>query len=73
MTSHVLRGYEQGIMDAANNVPKEGGSLNQIRAARVTRVDEIAGDALRHGASRGAGTVSTPASRAAVSAARNAC
>ncbi len=73
MTNHVLRGYEQGIMDAADNVPKEGGSLNQIRAARVTRVDEFAGDALRHGASRGAGTVSTPASRAAVSAARNAC
>lgn len=60
-------------MDAADKVPKEGRSPNQIRAARVTRVDEFAGDALRHGASRGAGTGSTPASRAAVSAARNAC
>ena len=28
MTNHVLRGYEQGIMDAANNVPKEGGGGN---------------------------------------------
>jgi hypothetical protein len=35
-------------MDAADKVPKEGRSPNQIRAARVSRVDEFAGDALRH-------------------------
>ncbi len=70
MTNHVLRNYEQGIMDAVDNVPKAGGSLNQVRAAAVARVDEFAADALNHGASSGAGTVSTSATRAA---ARSAC
>jgi len=65
MSNHILRGYEQGIMTVENNVPKTGGSLNQVRAAAKTRVGEFAQDAVRHGASRGGGTISTPSSRAA--------
>lgn len=65
MSNHILRGYEQGIMTVENNVPKKGGSLNQVRAAAKTRVGEFAQDAVRHGASRGGGTISTPSSRAA--------
>ncbi|MCW7536941.1 DUF6531 domain-containing protein [Aquabacterium sp. A7-Y] len=58
MTNHVLRGYEQGVMDnpAINNIPLQNGSLNQIRAAKVTRVAEYAQDAANHGASIGPGT-----------------
>lgn len=51
--NHVLRHFEQQTMDDLGNVPQSGGSLNQIRAARETRVDEFAGEAAQHGASMG--------------------
>jgi RHS repeat-associated protein len=51
--SHVLRSFEQETMDNLGNVPQQGGSLNQIRAARESRVDEFAGEAAQHGASMG--------------------
>jgi RHS repeat-associated protein len=51
--SHVLRSFEQATMDDLGNVPQQGGSLNMIRAARETRVDEFAAEASQHGASRG--------------------
>ena len=62
MTNHVLRGFEQGVMDmpSVNNTPQQNGSLNQIRAAKETRTGEYAQDAANHGASRGAPEVHDP-------------
>lgn len=57
MTNHILRGYEQGVMDhpSINNTPQQNGSLNQIRAAKASRTGEYANDATNNNAARGAG------------------
>ncbi|WP_195842866.1 RHS repeat-associated core domain-containing protein, partial [Xanthomonas oryzae] len=74
MTNHVLRGFEQQVMDSVGNTPNSGGSLNRIRAAAEGRVSEYAQDALRHSASMGRSATSDPSSRVAgTSVARASC
>ncbi|AKO09377.1 RHS repeat-associated core domain-containing protein [Xanthomonas oryzae pv. oryzicola] len=65
MTNHVLRGFEQRVMDDNNNVPNIGGSLNRIRASAEGRVSEFAQDAARHNATMGAATTTDRSSRVA--------
>lgn len=48
--NHVLRSFEQEVMDEQGNVPKMNGSQNSIRAASENRVDEFLGERNQAGA-----------------------
>ncbi|MBC9932140.1 RHS repeat-associated core domain-containing protein [Chitinophaga qingshengii] len=48
--NHILRSFEQEVMDDKTNIPGEGGSQNSIRAAAEKRVDEFMGERTKAGA-----------------------
>src|SRR6185503_19955115 len=50
-TNHVLRFFEQTVMDVRKNVPKVGGSRNIDRAAGLNKIDIFASQANDLGAS----------------------